>query len=255
MPNDRAVKLFDDLVDVVKDFVRRHDVTHDEYRAAVMFLHEVGTSGEMPLLLDVFVESTVNDINFQDKPGTPACIEGPYYIPGAPQLSPPYELPHRPDEPGETLVVSGTVTGEGGEPLAGAVIDVWQSDCQGHYSNIDPAVPKWNLRGVLRSGDDGRYEFKTFAPAPYEIPKAGPTGKLLEILGRHAFRPAHLHFKVSAPGHETLTTQLFFEGDQWLGSDVAGADNHAELVLKAEPDENGGLATRFDFVLARDEQG
>ena len=253
MSNERAVKLFDDLVDVVKDFVRRHDVTHDEYRAAVMFLHEVGTSGEMPLLLDVFVESTVNDANFAGKPGTPACIEGPYYIPGAPQLTPPYELPHRDNEPGEPLVMSGTVTSSGGSPLAGAVIDVWQSDSEGHYSNVDPAVPEWNLRGALRTGDDGTYEFKTYAPSCYEIPKAGPTGKLLEILGRHAFRPAHLHFKVSAPGHETLTTQLFFEGDEWLGSDVAGADNHAELVLKAE--SNGdGLVAHYDFVLAGNER-
>ncbi len=254
MPNERAAKLFDDLVVVIKDFVRRHDVSHDEYRAAVMFLHEVGTSGEIPLLLDVFVESTVNDVNFEDKPGTPACIEGPYYIAGAPDLTPPYELPHRPDEPGEALVVSGTVVGADGSPLAGARIDVWQSDAPGHYSNVDPTVPEWNLRGVLRAADDGTYEFKTYAPSPYEIPKAGPTGKLLEVLGRHAFRPAHLHFKISAPAYEQLTTQLFFEGDHWLGSDVAGADSHPELVLKAERNGDGGLVTRYDFVLARAER-
>lgn len=262
MPNERAVKLFGDLMDLLQDFIRRHDLTYDEYRAAVMFLHEVGQSGEMPLLLDVFVESTVNEVNFKDKPGTPACIEGPYYVPDSPELTPPVELPQRADEPGEVLFFSGTVKSSAGRPLAGALLDVWHSTADGFYSNVHPNVPPGILRGRFRADDAGRFEFRSVVPSPYEIPKSGPTGRLLEeVLGRHAWRPAHVHFKVGAEGHEILTTQVYFQGDKWLGSDVAGADHNDTLAVPLERHsdpadyEKRGLSqpyasASYDFVLA-----
>jgi protocatechuate 3,4-dioxygenase beta subunit len=89
------------------------------------------------------------------------------------------------------------VTGMGGRPLVGVELDLWHADADGHYSNIHPGIPDWNLRGRLFTDEQGRYIVKTIVPPPYEIPKDGPTGRVVKALGRHFFRPAHLH--VAAP--------------------------------------------------------
>src|SRR5262245_2198366 len=132
---------------------------------------------------------------------TPADIEGPYYKTGAPFRK---RLCER-DEPGEPLVVSGIVRGPGRVPLANAVVDVWQCDSHGVYDNDDPATDPhpYHLRGKFKTDAQGRYTFATVMPKPYKVSE------------EHT-RPAHIHFKVSAEGHELLTTQLYFEGDPFL---------------------------------------
>jgi catechol 1,2-dioxygenase len=129
------------------------------------------------------------------------------------------------------------------------MLDVWQCNGIGEYSHFHPGVPEYNLRGRLTTDESGRYEFQTVVPSPYEIPKAGATGKLLDALGRHAFRPAHIHFKLSNADFQPWTTQIYFEGDPWLDSDVVGAVK-PELVVALQRDGNMATGT-YDFVLRR----
>jgi len=133
------------------------------------------------------------------------------------------------------LFLSGTVSSLDGRPLAGAMLDMWQA----HFYE---GIPAFNLRGRFTTDREGRFEVRTVLPAAYEIPKEGPTGRLLNALGRHFFRPSHLHIRLSHPGHKPLTTQIYFEGDAYLHSDVVGAVKDS-LVVKLQKDDarsNGG---------------
>ena len=219
----RAVELVEDLERTLLDFVRRNRVTHEEYRAATDLIIDEVQAGEASLLFDVFLEAEATDVGNVGRAGSPEAIEGPFYLSGAPELDPPHRMPQRPDEPGTPLVFSGTVTGPGGEPLSDVEIDMWQADAAGCYSQIHPGLPEWNLRGRFRTRPDGTFEVTTILPPPYEIPKNGPTGTVLDMLGRHFFRPAHLHLKLRHPSCAGMTSQLYFEGGDYLDSDVAGA--------------------------------
>jgi catechol 1,2-dioxygenase len=260
MANRRDTRLavvFDDLVASLKQVIGKRRVTHEEYRRAVAFMCKVAESGEAPLLMDVFLEATV--VDNADKGGTEMSVEGPYYLGDAPILAAPYVLPQRTDEPGEILMLSGVVRSTEGPALGGAIVDIWQSDARGAYSHFNYAEPRYNLRGKLSADAQGRFEVRTVIPSPYEIPKQGPTGSLLNMLGRHAFRPAHIHTRLSAPGFETLTTQLYFAGDPWLDSDVVGAVKDSLVIAPVRHDDPADIRNRgfgrpyysveYDFTL------
>ncbi len=135
------------------------------------------------------------------------------------------------------------------EPRQEAVLDVWQADALGRYSNFDPEPIDGNLRGRLRSGSDGRYAIHTVVPAPYTIPHQGPTGRLLIALGRHPWRPAHIHLIATREGYRPLTTQIYFRGDEYLDSDSVGAAR-PDLAFPLE-DADGGKRLAFDVELER----
>ncbi|HKN95803.1 MAG TPA: catechol 1,2-dioxygenase [Pseudonocardiaceae bacterium] len=250
MDNGRAEKLVTELERTLLEFVRTHGVTHDEYRVATQTIVDSVQAGEESLLLDVFLEAAATDTENAGRVGSVAAIEGPFYLPGAPWLEPPHVLPQRDGEPGDVLVFRGTVSAPDGTPLAGAELDMWQADADGRYSNIHPGVPEWNLRGRFATGEDGTFEVRTIVPPPYEIPKSGPTGGVLNVLGRHFFRPAHLHLKLRHPAHATLTSQLYFAGGEYLDSDVAGAVRDGLVVPLDGPDGSGQYTATYDFVLA-----
>src|SRR5262249_9618421 len=143
------------------------------------------------------------------------------------------------DEAGDVLFFHGRVLSPDGTPLTCAELDMWQADAKGRYSNIHPNTPEWNLRGRFRSDPDGRFEVRTIVPPPYEIPKNGPTGIVLSALGRHFFRPAHLHVKVRHPRYDEWTSQLYFDGGEYLKSDVANAVREGlvvPLIWRDDPD-------------------
>ena len=245
----RLQGIFTDVLDSILDVIRRHQVTWDEYRAATLWLTEAGRQGfEIPLMLDVFLSQTVDDVNFAAQGGTESNVEGPFHVPDAQLLERPYVLPMREAEPGERLVFSGTVRSTDGSPLAGAMVDVWQASAAGEYSNFHPTVPEGNLRGRLTTDATGRFEFETIVPPSYGIPDAGATAQLLEALGRHLIRPGHIHFKLSHPACRPLTTQIYFEGDPYIDSDVVGAVKDSLVVGLVR---NGEADTRcsYDFVL------
>jgi catechol 1,2-dioxygenase len=255
----RLEAIFVDVRGALIEVIRRHRVTWEEYRAATSWLEQAGSQAhEIPLLLDVFLSPAVDDINAPGNGSTESNVEGPFYIPGAAVLEPPYALPQRTDEPGDVLFFSGTVKAADGSALARAQLDVWQSDSEGRYSYIHPDVPPGNLRGRLLTDAQGAFELRTVIPAPYEIPTGGATGQLVAALGRTAFRPAHIHVKVSREGFRPLTTQIYFEGDPWLDTDIVDAAKPA-LITRLEWHQDDEWSRRlgrpycsssYDFVLS-----
>ena len=261
---ERVSLLAGEVLAAVHDVIRRHEVTYEEYDALKAWMIQVGLDGEWPLFLDVWVEHAVEDVNSRQREGSKGTIEGPYYIPGAPTLTsdePGAEaeaeaeatLPMRTGEEGTPLLFQGRVTDITGQPLVGATLEMWQADDAGYYSQFAPGIPEWNLRGTVHTGAEGRFAVSTIQPAPYQIPTDGACGKLIAAAGWHAWRPAHLHLKVSAPGHQLITTQLYFTGGKHLSDDVASAVK-PELVLDPKPAGDGagvgsGTAVTYDFVL------
>ena len=233
------------------DVIREHDVTYAEYDALKAWLIRVGEDGEWPLFLDVFVEHVVEETVNKERNGTKGSIEGPFYVPNSPNLGAEGTLPQRDDEPGTPLDFGGVVQSEDGTPLAGAVVELWHADDLGFYSQFAPTLPEWNLRGSFTTGEDGRFLAHTVQPAPYQIPHDGATGALIAAAGWHAWRPAHLHLKVAAAKHQTITTQLYFEGGEYLDSDIASATK-PELILAPTPKaDESGVEVTYDFTLAR----
>ena len=244
----RLNAIVDDVQQALLDIIAKHRITAEEFRAATMFFAEAGQQHlEIPMMLDVFLAAAVDDVAHATADGTENNVEGPVYIAGAPMLERPFVLPKREDEAGEKLIFSGTVRSTDGTPLAGALLDVWQANGAAEYSHFNPGVPEYNLRGKLTTDDDGRFEFETVVPSAYEIPKGGATGKLLAALGRSAFRPGHIHFKISHEAASPLTTQIYFEGDPWLDSDVVGAVK-SSLVTKLTHGPSHATCS-YDFVL------
>jgi catechol 1,2-dioxygenase len=244
MNEERIKTVVEDLERMLLAFMRKHQITNDEYRHATDILVRSIMAGEDSLLLDVFFAAEATDIGNLGQNASPQAIEGPFYVPGAPALEPPYIVPQRPTEGGDPLYFSGCVKDTDGEPLAGTEMDFWQADADGLYSNIHPGIPDWNLRGRFRTDVQGRFEVKTILPPPYEIPKNGPAGRLLSVLGRHFFRPAHLHVKLRHSGYKELTSQIYFQGSDYIDSDVANAVRDGLVVPLQRKESADELAAR-----------
>jgi catechol 1,2-dioxygenase len=247
-PAERVATVVGAVLDGIHHAIRDHNVTYPEYQAAKAWMIEVGETGEWPLFLDVFIEHAVEDVAARTQHGTKGTIEGPYYLPGQVRLGARASLPRRIGEKGTRLVFAGQVRDIDGTPLASAEVDIWHADADGYYSGFAPQVPEGNLRGVVITGQDGRFEIDTIQPAPYQIPHDGPTGKLIEAAGWHPWRPAHLHLIIRAEGHRTITTQLYFAGGEWLDSDVAQATK-PELILDPKTGSDGAACAEYDFEL------
>ncbi|MGK5114118.1 MULTISPECIES: catechol 1,2-dioxygenase [unclassified Geodermatophilus] len=245
----RVSAIATDALTALHDVIRRHGVTYAEYDALKAWLIRVGQDGEWPLFLDVWVEHVVEEVANADRKGATGTIEGPYYIPGSPEFRSQATLPMRDGEKGTPFVFQGTVTDLDGAPLQDARVELWHADDDGFYSQFAPGIPEWNLRGTVLTGPDGRFAFSTVKPAPYQIPTDGSCGALIAAAGWHAWRPAHLHLKVSAPGKQLVTTQLYFQGGDYVETDVAQAVK-PELILHPTPAASGaGEEVTYDFAL------
>src|SRR5699024_1461491 len=188
-----------------------HQVTYDEYRVLKNWMIQVGEYGEWPLWLDVFVEHEIEEINYNrnDYTGTKGSIEGPYYVPNAPELPWKTEMPMREqDKAAESLIFKGQVTDVEGKGLGGATVELWHADEEGLYAQFAPGIPEWNLRGTIRTNENGEVEITTLFPAPYQIPADGRTGCVIVSYGGHPRRPAHLHPIVNNPRPRDVTTPL-----------------------------------------------
>jgi catechol 1,2-dioxygenase len=156
------------------------------------------------------------------------------------------------DVGGETALVEGKVCDPGGSPIAGATLDIWETAPNGLYEQQDPDQPDMNLRGRFLTAADGRYAFKCVRPVKYPVPFDGPAGELLQHMGRHPYRPGHLHFFVSAPGHRPLITQIFDRSSEHLDSDSVFAVKQ-ELIVDFVPAPAGSdvdYRVEFDLFLA-----
>ena len=224
-PDPRLKAVMTALVTHLHAFVREVEPTEDEWWQAIQFLTQVGQTcdarrQEFVLLSDTLgVSMLVDAINHRAGDGaTESTVLGPFYRPGAPEL--PYGASISKDGSGEPVVLMGRVLSTSGVPIPGAVLDVWQTSERGLYEQQDPSQPEMNLRGVFRTDAEWRYKIVGIKPVSYPIPDDGPVGQMLRALGRHPYRPAHVHFIVSAPEHLSVTTHLFVKGDPYLDSDA-----------------------------------
>jgi protocatechuate 3,4-dioxygenase beta subunit len=248
---DRLAQIVPDALAAIHEVLERHQVNEDEWMAVLAFLTEVGRADEFVLLSDVTRTSVLIDAlsHADDESGATASdVEGPMYTVEPPFREKIYEEYEGMSPDDDVLFVRGRVTSTTGEPLPGAVLDVWQTGPSGGYDVWDERQPEGNFRGRIKVEDDGRYEFETMLPKPYTVPTEGPVGRYLEAMGQHPWRPAHIHFKVTAPGHRTLVTQVFFPDDPYLENDTIGAVKPA-LVRPVEK-EDDHLRCDFDITLA-----
>jgi len=222
MDKNRVASITSDLIDAVQDVCIKHAVTHTEYRAAIDFVSRAIDAGERSLLFDAFLEANVVASDPTKITGTTSQVLGPFYLPDMPFLKD--GVMARENELGERLRVSGKVLNCRSEPVGGVELDFWQADASGRYSHFDGgATPDKNLRGRIASDETGDFFLETVKPAQYTIPDQGPTGLLLREMGRHSWRPAHLHVIARHSDYSTLTTQIYFEGDEYLESDAVRA--------------------------------
>ncbi|GLS17413.1 6-chlorohydroxyquinol-1,2-dioxygenase [Labrys miyagiensis] len=206
--------------------VKEIEPTQDEWLEAIKFLNQTGHLSnewrqEFILLSDVLgVSMLVDAINNRKPSGaSESTVLGPFHVADAPEL--PMGANICLDQKGEDMVIYGRVTGTDGKPVDNAVIDVWQANDEGFYDVQQQGIqPDFNLRGMFRTGPDGRYWFRAVKPRFYPIPDDGTVGKMLGKLGRHPYRPAHLHFILKAGGYETLTTHIFDPHDPYIDSDA-----------------------------------
>ncbi|MFG2939499.1 intradiol ring-cleavage dioxygenase [Streptomyces sp. NPDC048282] len=263
----RLRELLISLVRHLHAFARETRLTQREWETAVEFLTATGqtctdTRQEVILLSDVLgLSMLVETINGHSDPGsTESTVLGPFHMTESPAraLGADIDLVGG----GEPCVVSGVVRAADGTPLPGAVLDVWQADPRGFYDVQQPDVqPPGNGRGLFTADAEGRFWFRTCVPSAYPIPTDGPVGVLLKATGRHPYRPAHIHFIVSAEGHQPVTTHIFVAGGDYLDSDAVFAVKES-LVKDFAPTDDPSLAAefgvpnpfrhaRFDLVLER----
>jgi protocatechuate 3,4-dioxygenase beta subunit len=228
---ERLTLVVHDAIAAIHEVLQRHQVTEDEWHAVLRFLTDVGKSGDFVLLSDVTRTSVLVDemSHRADASATASDVEGPLYRENPPWREPPVKIyeDYEGMEGGEVLFMRGTVTSTTGAPLPDAVIDIWQTGPSGGYDIWDERQPDFNFRGRFGVSESGAYEFETMVPKPYTVPTDGPVGRYLEAVGQHPWRPAHVHFKVTAEGHQTLITQVFFPGDPYLENDTIGAVKEA----------------------------
>lgn len=259
----RLAEVMTSLVRHLHDFARDVRLTEDEWMAGISWLTRTGQISddkrhELILASDVLgLSMLVVQMNHRfDERATPATVLGPFFIDGSPELAYGGDMSDGVD--GEPLVVHGTVRDLEGNPVAGAVLDVWQADAEGAYE-AQLEVDEARLRGTFRSRDDGTYCVRTIAPKGYMIPMDGTVGDLVGRTEISEFRPAHVHFMVKATGFEPLITHLFEQGAPYLDSDVVFGTKQ-QLVVPFERHERGvtptgeelegqWLEVRYDFVL------
>ena len=222
----RLRQVMESVVRHLHAVVKEVEPTQEEWMAAIQFLTETGHMctewrQEFILLSDTFgVSMLVDAINNRKPSGaTETTVLGPFHVASSPlkAMGDTIDLEGK----SEPLIVSGTVVDQTGAPIAGAMLDIWQSNSEGFYDVQQKGIqPDMNLRGRFVTGADGRYWFRSAKPQYYPIPHDGPVGTLLRNLDRHPYRPAHIHFIVSAPGYQEVATHLFVKGDPYLDSDV-----------------------------------
>jgi len=239
----RLRQVMTSIISHVHAIVREVEPTQDEWLQAIMFLTRTGQLSddvrqEFILLSDTLGVSMLVDAinNRKGQGGTESTVLGPFYAAGSPELSLGANIAREPD--GQPCFLSGHVRAPDGSPIAGARLDVWHSNSEGFYNvqQLD-TQPAGNLRGVFHTDADGRWWFRSIMPSSYPVPEDGTVGNLLRAMGRHAWRPAHVHFIISAPGFQTLTTHLFVNGDQYLDSDtVFGVKDSLIVDFERHPD-------------------
>jgi len=228
-PDPRLRQIMLSLIGHLHAFVKEVQLTEAEWFQAIEILTEAGKMcsdkrQEFILFSDTLGVSMVVDLLDHRKPegATESTVFGPFHRLGAPEMPAGGNIAHR-DLTGVPTLVSGRVLDLDGRPIAGAVLDVWQAQSNGLYDAQDKDPDALHMRGKFRSDAAGNYLIRTVQPVNYPIPSDGPVGAMLQATGRHPWRPAHIHFVVSADGYEPVTTHIFDRTDPYLASDAVFA--------------------------------
>jgi catechol 1,2-dioxygenase len=258
-----VLRLVADLCKAMDDL----DIQPGEFWKGLDFLAKAGKNNELGLLtpglgLERFMDIRADEAEARAgiEGGTPRTIEGPLYVAGAPESRGFARLDDGLESnQAEVLFMQGTVFDADGKPLAGAKVEVWHANLLGNYSFFDSSQSAFNLRRSIIADAQGRYGFRTIMPKGYGCPPGGSTHTLLDLLGRHGRRPAHIHFFVSAPGQRKLTTQINIDGDEYLWDDFAFASREGLVPPVTRFDDPAAIAAKgldkpfatidFDFRL------
>lgn len=255
----RLREVMESLIHHLHAFAKDVNLTQAEWEQAIGFLTETGRMcseerQEFILLSDVLGFSMLVDAINNRRPdgATENTVFGPFHVAGAPGRAMGENIAL--DGRGESCLFTGRVLDLDGNPIEGATIDVWCDNADGYYSVQQPDLqPKWNNRGIFTTGADGHYSFRGIKPVSYPIPDDGPVGKMLAALGRHPFRPAHMHFLVSAPGFDTIVTHTFVDGDPYLDSDAVFGVKESLIADFKPSDGDTDWRCDFDFVMVEKE--
>ncbi|NYS62098.1 catechol 1,2-dioxygenase [Vreelandella salicampi] len=249
--NERAKQIMHRLVSDMFKLIDDFDVSEEEYWSAVNLLNALGHETQFGLLspglgFDHFLDMRQDAIDAEAKRtgGTPRTIEGPLYVAGAPEAEGFARMDDGADTDGETMWLTGQVRDVNGHPVKHAKVEIWHANSKGGYSFFDKTQSEYNLRRTIYTDSDGRYTARSIIPSGYGVPEGAPTDVVLKSLGRHGERPAHIHYFVSAPGHQHLTTQINLAGDPYTFDDFAFATRE-ELVIPANKvDDKDAIAQR-----------
>ncbi len=260
----RFRKIMTALIRHMHGFVKDVDLSQEEWLAAIEFLYQTGKKttrnrNEFILLSDTLgLTSLIDLLSGQATEGTTeSSVLGPFYVEGAPMIDNGGDLIGQ--NSGDGGVVRGRVMAADGTQIPGALLDIWQNASNGLYSVEDPDQVDDNLRCRLHADAAGAYNFTTIRPIPYTVPDDGPVGIMLRSLGSHPWRPAHIHFKVSADGYQDLITELYPDDDRYIEEDAVFGVRDSLSVTFARNDSDDdarlyGLNAPFfdltyDFIL------
>jgi catechol 1,2-dioxygenase len=265
-PDPRLREIMLSLVRHLHGFVKDVQLTEAEWLQAIQFLTATGHTcndmrQEFILLSDTMGVSMVVDLISHRKPAgaTESTVFGPFHRPGAPEMPEGGDIAG-PGAKGMPAVVYGRVLDPAGRPVANALLDVWQANTDGLYDSQLPDPEQLRMRGKFRTDQNGRFLVRTTRPVHYQIPTDGPVGAMLRATNRHPWRPAHVHFVVSADGYEPVTTHLFDSIDPYLKSDAVFGVKESLIVDFEEHAPGDEAAARlgmdtpfvtaeYDFVL------
>lgn len=261
----RLRQIMQSLVKHLHGFVRDVDLKQDEWLMAVEWLAKTGQISsekrqEFILMSDVLgISMLVDAMNHRFPEGaTPSTVIGPFHIDDSPEM--PMGANVAEGLSGVTCFLVGSVRDLDGRPIEGAKLDIWQADADGLYeSQLGSEEPV--LRAIFHTGADGKYVIRTIAPPGYSIPMDGTVGDLLKRTDISHFRPAHIHFFITAPGYEPLITHLFKKDAKYINSDVVfGVKDKLIVEFEKHPagktpsGENSAqpfLVVNYDFVLSK----
>lgn len=249
-PNPRLAEITSAAIRHLHAFVEEVGLTREEWFAGIEGLTTTGQMcddqrQEFILMSDTLgVSMLVEMINHGAAGGTTEpTVFGPFHVEGAPTREMGESVVAQPMEEDEEVVFTGVVRSLDGSPIDGATLDVWSTASNGLYDVQDAEQVEMNMRGIYTTAADGRYEIRGVRPVAYQIPGDGPAGALLFENGRHNWRPAHMHFVVSAPGHKQVITHLFDADSDYLDTDAVFGVRESLVA-----DMSAG-SCEFDFVL------
>ena len=249
--DERFKTIMSGLVKHLHAFIRETELTSEEWMTAIQFLTATGQKcddkrQEFILLSDtlgvsmlvVALEQARHAAAMKNKPGvnmpTEATVQGPFFTVGAPSLPLGADIANNPET--TPTLYSGRVTDTAGQPIADCLLDVWSGDDEGFYDLQKGENAPMELRAQFRTDQDGRYHYWSLKPSLYPVPIDGPVGKMLTSMGRHPYRPGHMHTMLRAPGYHSLVTHLFVADSEYLDSDaVFGVRNSLIVDFKAHP--------------------